>query len=29
VLGRFDETDRAGCERLAGVIVGHLVGVWR
>jgi L-methionine (R)-S-oxide reductase len=26
VLARFDETDRAGCERLAGVIVRHLGG---
>jgi L-methionine (R)-S-oxide reductase len=24
VLGRFDEVDRAGCERLAGVVVRHL-----
>lgn len=29
VLGRFDETDRAGCEHLAGIIVRHLGGVWR
>jgi GAF domain-containing protein len=26
VLRRFDETDRAGCERLAGIIVRHLAG---
>jgi len=26
VLGRFDETDRAGCERLAGIIARHLGG---
>jgi L-methionine (R)-S-oxide reductase len=26
VLGRFDEADQAGCERLAGVIVRHLGG---
>jgi L-methionine (R)-S-oxide reductase len=24
VLGRFDEADRAGCERLAGIIIRHL-----
>jgi L-methionine (R)-S-oxide reductase len=27
VLGRFDEVDRAGCERLIGVIVRHLAGI--
>lgn len=26
VLGRFDATDRAGCERLAGIIARHLSG---
>src|SRR6202034_1205557 len=29
VLARFDEADRVGCERLAGVIVRHLGGVGR
>jgi L-methionine (R)-S-oxide reductase len=29
VLDRFDETDRTGCERLAGIIVRRLGGVWR
>jgi L-methionine (R)-S-oxide reductase len=29
MLGRFDETDREGCERLVGVIVRHLGGVRR
>jgi GAF domain-containing protein len=29
VLARFEEADRAGCERLAGVIVRHLGRVWR
>jgi L-methionine (R)-S-oxide reductase len=29
VLARFDEADRVGCERLAGVVVRHLGGVWR
>lgn len=29
VLARFDESDRAGCEQLAGIIVRHLGGGWR
>jgi L-methionine (R)-S-oxide reductase len=29
VLERFDETDRAGCEQLAVVIVRHLRSLWR
>jgi L-methionine (R)-S-oxide reductase len=28
VLGRFDEADRTGCERLAGIIVRRLGGRW-
>jgi GAF domain-containing protein len=27
MLGRFDEVDREGCERLVGVIVRHLGGI--
>ncbi len=26
LLGRFDESDREGCERLAGIVVRHLGG---
>jgi L-methionine (R)-S-oxide reductase len=29
VLARFDEADRTGCERLAGIIVRRLGGAWK